>query len=348
MREFRPSARLVYALPLLFMLSCSTDFDTYIESQPTPIIYAAINPEDSVYSVRLTKSFVGAGSALDFAQIEDSLYYSEAEVLLTTWHKGNMFQSVQLERVEANPREPGMFLTSPNYLYQASMNDLAMSQEVFEALGVEYDLELRMQIILPDNPDTISAVSRLLSHPRVINPRFIFKKVYFYGEQPFQMEWAHPVAGNYYEIGVTMRYRELLASGEERRTSSHWVLRGIEYNESSVPGSMNNVYSYFMRPESFYSQLSAAIEDDKEVKARIFTGVDFVILTAEPALKEYIRIFNMDDDYRGASFSNIQNGLGLFYTFIETGVYDLELGQRELDSLAAGRYTKNLRFKNWL
>lgn len=64
-------------------------------------------------------------------------------------------------------------------------------------------------------------------------------------------------------------------------------------------------------------------------------------------MNEYNRIGEMADDYHGASYSNIENGFGLFTAYNSIGVHDLHFGQRELDSLAFGKYTKHLRFKNW-
>jgi hypothetical protein len=83
------------------------------------------------------------------------------------------------------------------------------------------------------------------------------------------------------------------------------------------------------------------------VKGRVIRNVDFVILTSDYSIHDYNHISEISDDYRGASFSNIENGFGLFTTFNTIGVTKLRLGQRELDSLAFGKYTKHLNFKNW-
>lgn len=332
---------------LLTASACSTEFDTYQEGQTHAVVYAAINPDDSLYAVRLSKSFVGEGSAFDFAREPDSLYFQEARVQLETFRNNQVFQTVTLNRSAVHDKNQGLFAEAPNYLYQVSSRDLWISQGIFESMGWSYDLQIRLSVIIPGWNDTIRATGRLLEHPRIINPRSQYKKVYLYGEVPFQMEWSHQEPGNYYEIQVDVRYREITGQNEQLKSCS-WTLRGIEYNESSYPGSLNNRYSYYFRPESFYSQLAAAIDDSPGVNGRLFQAVDFTILTAEPALREYNRIDELHDDYRGSSYSNIIHGLGLFYTFNETAIRDLELGQRELDSLAFGHYTRHLKFKNWL
>ena len=63
---------------------------------------------------------------------------------------------------------------------------------------------------------------------------------------------------------------------------------------------------------------------------------------------EYYRsVYAISDDYHGAGYTNIKNGFGLFTTYSSTGVYGLVLGPQELDSLASGKYTRNLKFKNY-
>jgi len=332
----------------LLTLSCTTDFDPYIETEPIPVVYGVINPQDSLYQVRLTKSYVGPGSAYDYAQLADSLYFEEANVYLETFlHDQSLVQSIKLEPVEIAPREPGIFLTVPNRIYQTDETQLLIRPEHFQEMGRPYNAKLYLRAQIPGSPDTVLASTWLREPPRIINPRSTFQKVYFYGEVPFQMEWVHSSKDNYYEIQVVMRYREVLYDGTEREAQVDWVLSGIHYNEQTIPGGSNHFYAYYFRPENFYSQVRAAIKINPEVKGRVIRNLDFVIMTSDKTIQNYVRMGEIADDYRGATYSNVANGQGIFTSFNTTGVYNLRLGYRELDSLAYGQYTKHLNFKNW-
>ena len=83
------------------------------------------------------------------------------------------------------------------------------------------------------------------------------------------------------------------------------------------------------------------------MKGRVIRNLDFVIMTSDKTIQNYVRMGEIADDYRGATYSNVANGQGIFTSFNTTGVYNLRLGYRELDSLAYGQYTKHLNFKNW-
>ena len=331
------------ALPL----SCSTDFEPHIMSEPTPVVYGVINPQDSLYQIRLTKSFIGPGNAYNYAQNTDSIYYDNARVFL----ESRRFNGKKIDRVELLPkeieaREEGIFARIPNIVYETDFTSIRLRPEILADYGIPFEVDLLVQVEIPGQAEFTESITRLKSEPGIINPMGNFQKIYFYGEFPFYMEWMHNEQYTYFEIKVLMRYIEILDEGE-REAEAFWVLKGIQYNEHIFPGGSKTIYSYYFRPENFYSQIRAAIPEDPQVKGRLISNIDFIILTSDGAVKNYNEIEKIADDYHGASYTNIINGLGLFSSYNTTGVYNQKLGQRELDSLALGIYTRHLHFNRW-
>lgn len=316
-------------------------------SEPTPVVYGVINPHDSLYQIRLTKSFIGPGNAYNYAQNTDSIYYDNARVFL----ESRRFNGKKIDRVELLPkeieaRENGIFASSPNIVYETDFNSIRLRPEILALTGIPFEIDLVVQVEIPSKAEFTESVTRLKSEPKITNPIGSFQKVYFFGEFPFFMEWIHDDQDAYFEIKVVMRYKEVLEEGE-REAEVFWVLKGIQYNEHTFPGGTKTVYAYHFRPENFYSQIRAAIPPDPEVKGRVIRNIDFIILTSDGGVKNYNEIDKIADDYHGASFTNIINGLGLFSSYNAIGVYNQRLGQRELDSLADGIYTKHLNFNKW-
>ena len=327
--------------------SCETDFNPNVTSATTPLVYGVINPQDSIYYIRLTKTFVGEGNALDFAKIPDSLYYKSARVFLETRDlNGKLFERVQLEEQIIDDRLPGIFATSPNRIYQTDASKIHLRPEYFIAKGQSYDLNLHLEAIIPGYPDTILSVTRLRTAPKLSEPRSTFVKVYLYNENPFWMQWSDTNAESLFQILIRMHYTDFLYD-DEREMVAEWVLTGIVTNVTSFPGGTRKVYSYYFRPENFYSQIRSAIKEDPEVEARVCRKLDFIVLSSNRELEYYRNVYQISDDYHGAGYTNIENGYGLFTTFSSTGVYGMALGQVELDSLAYGKYTKLLKFKNY-
>lgn len=338
---------IVCILIVILNLSCSPEFEPHIQSEPTPVVYGIINPDDSLYQVRLTKSFIGPGNAYNYALIPDSIYYNGARVFFETRNlKGLLIDKTELTQTQISNREPGNFLIEPNMVYQTDFNSIRLRQDILESDGIPYNLDLFVTVQIPGRTDTIMSRTRLKTMPGIINPSSNFRKVYFYGELPFFMEWVHEDDDNYFEIKVIMRYKDVLEDGE-RENEVFWVLKGIEPNEHTFPFGKRTIYSYYFRPENFYSQVRAVVPNDPRVKGRAIRSLDFIILTSDGAIKILNETEKISNDYNGAVYSNITNGLGLFTSYVEAGVYNQRLGQRELDSLAEGIYTKHLRFSRW-
>jgi hypothetical protein len=338
----------ILILSLAGLNSCrENEFNPNLIADPTPVVYGIIHPQDSIYSVRLTKTFNGAGSAYDMARIKDSLYFQGARVYFETrTSNGKLVERVELVETVIEDRLPGIFAETPNVIYQTDASRLHIRPEYFLSQGKDYNLSLNLIAEIPGASVPVTAATQLRTLPRITKPQFSFMKVYFYSEEPFGMEWMDTNDDSDFEILVRLKYRDFLYD-EQRDQVASWVLTGVDVNGTSFPGGERTVYSYYFRPENFYAKLAASIGDDPEVEARVAQNLDFIILSTNREMQFYRDIYEISDDYHGSGYSNIQNGLGLFTTYSSAGIYNLLLGQTELDSLAKGRYTKHLRFKNW-
>lgn len=327
--------------------SCETDLNPNISSTPIPLVYGIINPQDSIYYIRLTKTFNGEGNAYDFARIPDSIYYKNARVFFETRDlQGKLIQRVQLQDTIIEDRLPGIFASTPNRIFQTDVSKIHLRPEYFAAAHQSYDLNLHIKAIIPGYPDTVHSVTRLRTVPKLLQPRNNFVKVYFYNEVPFWMQWRDANTESLFQILVRMHYTDFYYDDEQERVAE-WVLTGIDANMTSYPGGDQKVYSYYFRPENFYSQIRKAIQADPQVEARVCKKLDFIVLSSNKELEYYRNVLEISDDYHEAGYTNIDNGFGLFTTFSSTGIYGMSLGQQELDSLAFGKYTGLLKFKNY-
>ena len=333
---------------LVFMLgSCSDQFNPNLPGKSSPVVYGVLNPADSVYRVRLTKTFIGEGNAFEYAKEADSLYYSDARVWMETRTKeGAIIQRADMQRTVIEERKPGIFATQPNVVYELSEDVFTLKPAGIEELGFPYQVYLHLFAEIPGSDEPLHASSKLQLPPTITQPRFTFYKVYLYSQEPFYMEWINTVMGNMYEISVTLNYREVREDGEHDQTVS-WVLSGIQYNEVSVPGGSRYFYSYYFRPENFYAQVAANIKRDNKVSGRVAKTLDFEVLSSDQHMRNYRDVYRITDDYRGQGYTNVENGLGIFTTYTKAGIYGLRLGPQELDSLARGRYTRHLNFLPW-
>lgn len=344
----KPPVLIFYSLFAASILwGCSSDFEPNLSSDPIPVVYGVIHPEDSLYPVRLTKTFIGPASALHYARVPDSLYFKGARVFLETRNlKDELIERVELVETVIDDKEDGLFAEIPNRVFQTDASKIHLRPFYFAEKGIPYNINLHLTAEIPGYDQPVTAQTRLRYAPKITEPRVLFMKIYLYGESTFWMQWNDTNADGLYEILVRMHYTDFLDE-EEREMTAKWVLTGITVNESSFPGGTRKIYSYYFRPDNFYSKIRASVPDDPMVVARVAGTVDFIILSSNREMEYYQEIYEISDDYHGSGYSNIQNGIGLFTTYTSNGIYGLSLGQTELDSLANGKYTKLLKFRNW-
>ncbi len=89
------------------------------------------------------------------------------------------------------------------------------------------------------------------------------------------------------------------------------------------------------------------IRDYRPDDIRKFISLDFTVQAADPALYQYLETLTSDLDVDLGTYTNIENGLGIFALTRRTELKGYSLDYKSMDSLMGGRWTKHLNFVNW-
>ena len=114
--------RIFYLLLPVFLIigfsNCSNDFELTTGDTNKPVVYGFLSPKDTATYIRVEKAFVSENTnALHLAQRPEELYYEDIDVTLSS--SGNTFTLTRVDgAAEGYPREEGVFLNAPNYLYK--------------------------------------------------------------------------------------------------------------------------------------------------------------------------------------------------------------------------------------
>src|SRR5687768_6827809 len=68
---------------VLFFASCKNDLELTAPYKEIPTIYAVLNPQDPVQTIRINKVFLGEGDANVMAKVHDSVNYGPGELTVT-------------------------------------------------------------------------------------------------------------------------------------------------------------------------------------------------------------------------------------------------------------------------
>ena len=80
----------------LLFTSCSEKVDLIGNFQETAVVYGLLDQADTLHYIKITRAFIGPGSAVDIAQIDDSSYFNQVDATVTEVLNGVVTRSWQL------------------------------------------------------------------------------------------------------------------------------------------------------------------------------------------------------------------------------------------------------------
>ena len=173
------------------------------------------------------------------------------------------------------------------------------------------------------------------------NPATAMNFVVASGYTNYTLNWNSGTDSRRYEVSYRFNYSEV---------------RGVDTTDKSFTRSMGTFattnadggeeMSATIGGEDFFQGISNLVEEDPTVTKRIFTGIDFLFAVAGEDFNTYLElsepISGIVEDR--PTFTNIQNGYGLFSSRYFKQVTGKKLGDLSLNELLNGEYTGGLLF----
>ena len=314
-----------YLLVYLLLVSCNNDLDVTFEYKPTTFVYGILDKRDSLHLLRINRSFLAKGSALDFINESDSLNHYNLDI---TIEFSNLQGSklVYPEAIIFKPKDSGIFYSEPNVLY--AFND-----------NIKSFTRAHIRIILPEYADTVSASTELVVPGKLLLPGLwtLSDQVSFYGGG-YKMLWRTG-SGYYNELTLTFHYSNHIGREKFKAEFSHI----IEYNFTP-----DNERDFTLPLKDFLSMVKSGIPVSQTVEYRVFDSIDLHLDSAEKFLFEYSRIHAYDPpEFALINFTNITNGSGIFSSKARSSVTGLKLDIQAMDSLVNGPITRMLNFVHY-
>lgn len=321
----------IFFVPLVMLLlwSCDNEIDLNEEWKEIPVVYAIFNPVDTAQYVRLEKAFLDPNiSALEVAQIPDSIYFKDAQVFVKDFKTQKDYQFTLVDASKDGfPRDSGIFATTPNYLYKSKeFHPVPSEQYLFYALK-------------SNNNDTLtSAVFRIVDDLNLIRPHdnnYIINLRYI---NNFNILWEGGDEKGYYDVNIYFNYKE-----KNENNGGDWEYKTLKWKA----GSKITETSYRIEGVRFYTFLRDHLTADPAIK-RKFLYFDVEVISIGRELKEYIDILHAGSGITTSlqlpNYTNLSNGYGVVSSVNSVKLAGLLAGQLMRDSLRWGIYTKELNF----
>ncbi len=321
----------------LFCIGCSTDFSVTTDWQDMTIVYGLLDASDTAHYVKVNKAYLDpTTSALELAQIPDSLFYEQLDVVLQQKANGQVIQTIPLTRVDGNlegyQKDSGIFAAAPNWLYKTK-----------EPLDPASDYILR--ITQPDNGKQVTAETPIVNDFAIIRPT-ASQKINLLPGLKYNVSWTSARDGKIYALTMNLNYREYRFSNPsfQENKSAQWVLFTSERSTNTAGGQNMD---YDLLGDHFYNWLRASIDENPDAY-RIITSADFYFAVGAETLDLYNQVFlaqqGLTSNQVLTTFTNVENGLGIFSSRYRKVVRGVAFENRTLDSIACMSLTKPLNF----
>ncbi len=319
----------LYILAILFVCSCSNDFELNREWKSIPIVYGLLNTADTAQYLRIEKAFLDEStSALEIAQRPDSLYFENPEVRLINESTGESFL---LERVDGNSegyvRDTGVFAQAPNYLYKIK-SDVLFPGNPSSYAGETFSLSLKRNESLPE----VTASTTIVGEPMINS----VDNISFQYNTISEITWLPDPNAVLFDAKLKLNYLEQLNGGDFESKSLLWSLASnIEERTVEVPGI------------DFYTFMASNIEEDPTA-VRLFLNVELIILSGGIEIQEFLNVAQANLGITSSqdipAYTNLSEGRGLFSSRHRFQRDPVVLANTTLDSLTEGQFTKHLNF----
>jgi len=345
--------------------SCKNDLDALAPYKESIAVYGLIDPADSVNYIRVNRVFLGNGSAVDVAQIKDSVYFKpgEANVTIEKYWNGLLKQKYIFNETYEKPLQTGVF-NSNQLIYKSKQKFKA------DSLGryFEYILKVtntktttvfeseKIKLIkdVSTNPASSMCTATLglncffnQSNISILTPANAKTKVMFYT----------PINCASTSFKLRMHYRNLFLNNSEERIYFEFD-RGNLNAETSTGGELMD---FTFPGVNFYGALANGVPERTNLKERVIDSMTFHFYFAGNEFKLYQEINNTSGSFGQEKpiYTNMKNGaVGVFSSrtkvIVTKKMFDCSISpdfqtnvisNQTRDALTISPYTCRFRFR---
>jgi hypothetical protein len=281
---------IVFVSLIIGLSSCNEKIDLLGDYQETAVVYGLLDHADSLHFIKITRAFIGPGSAVDLAQIPDSSYFNQVDATVTEYVGGVATRAWELrDTLVMNKEINGAFYgpeqkvyyfktlpTGPNEVQQGSPSALTSSLNKDATYKLSIDIDNGKFMVLGET----ELVHGLTSPSNSQN--FTFKFANNPGSYVSAGVAAVNTFGNAFVVNSSLKviYNEYV--GVNKTVNSFdWKL-----GEASIlPGESRTFTAY---GETFYTLMKNDVTVDPSITRRTFEGIEFTITGGHEELYNYM------------------------------------------------------------
>lgn len=324
---------------LCVLPACDNSLDLYGGDPEEAIVWCLFDAQDSVHYARVQRSYRPVdGSAFVAAQDPAQLLFPEGSVWLRLEAlDGNGVPMLQwdAQRVDAAaeglPKDPGVFADSAHALYRIDAQ-------------LDPSLEYRVRFHSPADADTLQTRFGLVDSLVLFYPPIPSLDLDYSDTGRFRFDWVNAAGALLYDAFWIVSY-ETLEGG-------FWMEKEVRLpifrNRVHIPDGGPTLLKEPVETTRFYTGMRGSGLLPAEPGSRRFLGLEVELAAGGEAL--YLLYLNnlatldLGELFITGSYTNLEGALGIVSSRRTKRSLPLNLSSATIDSLACGRFTKDLGF----
>lgn len=321
------------------MTACDNTIDLYGGDPEEALVWCLFDVEDSVHYARVQRSFrPDQGPALTAAQDPDQLLFAEGSVWLgleALDAENRVLEQWTAYRVDAAteglPKDPGVFADSAHALYRLNA-------------ALDPALDYRLRFHSPADTDTLQTRFGLVDSVVLLYPPLPELDLDYADTGRFKVEWVSAQGASIYDAFWVVSF--------EQWSAGSWVDREIRLplfrNRVHLADGGPTLLQEAVRTTRFFTGMRGSGLPPAPPGTRRFVQVEVEIAAGGEAL--YLLYLNnlvtldLGELFITGTYTNLDGALGIVSSRRIKRSPPLNLSVATLDSLACGRFTRNLGF----
>lgn len=273
---------LIAGLLVLGLTSCNEDIEFDGDFEETAIVFGLLNQADSIHYIKITRAFGGANNSLEVAQIPDSSYFQDIEVIVDEVINNNVTRSWTLDDTILTNKVPGVFyspeqkvyyfktdpgaplLTSATYKFRATVNN-----GEFTVSG-ETQLVQGLSIVTPSQNASFSFATSNISQ-------------FGYNSAPVNINPGSGENGSdILDMRLEITFEEYFNNVPVQKSFT-WKLGEVNGDNVSSPNT-----TFYANGKIFYELIRDHVTDDPTITKRELVGIRLIATGGTENLNKYI------------------------------------------------------------
>jgi len=329
-----------YIFLFAFLVGCSSDLDINSGHPAVPVVYAIINPYDTVHFVNVQKTFI-INTKEDWSKFNpDSLQFRDVEVFLHG-KAGNTIKWVEQFSRTTSFKDNGFF---PPGNYQTFTLDHALPINLnnpYRDNKGKPDIDsLILEVRIHDLNLITKAAAKVLLPVNIINYKSRYL-IYVFGSYPsvYALTWPgeftlEDFPMSYQQIDFRVHYKEYYKSSFATKEISWMTTSGWDDN------------AYFITPTRLFNPMKMLLPKNDSIIARTLDSIDIALLRPSRFFNDYWFIREHWENSDRPPYSNFDHSYGMFFTIAKDEWTGMLLNWEAMDSLCNGFFYKEMKFKN--